>query len=70
MHPQMHLPGHGGVITPRAPLTLGVGAEPVKQRNVSGAPKAAMNGARWSSIPSTEGVCSASDGHGMTLQRM
>ena len=31
MHPQMHLPGPGGVITPRAPLTLGVGAEPVKQ---------------------------------------
>lgn len=40
MHPEMHLPGHGGVITPRAPLTLGVGAEPVKQRNISGAPKA------------------------------
>jgi len=58
------------VITPRAPLTLGAGAEPVKQRNVSGALKAAVNGAPWSRIPSTEGLCLASEGHGVTLQRM
>jgi len=70
MHPQMHLPGHGGVITPRAPLTLGAGAEPVKQRNVSGALKAAMNGAAGQGFPSTEGVCSANECHGVTLQRM